>query len=131
MLEKQIQYSPHFLCDDLSKQKPFHLLPRELHNECSASIFVLAFAARILWKTQPWDIFAKVHTAKCIASCNHDGSLEDYYCVSFFKLKFLIPIWRHIFCLPKPSKIFIKKCIKLENPVKKIETRDKYKYYRN
>ena len=66
---------------------------------------IWAFAARILWKTRPWDIFAKVHTAKCIPSCNHDGSLEDYYCVLFFKLKFLISIWRHIFCLPKSSKI--------------------------
>ena len=65
-----------------------------------------AFAAGILWKTQPWDIFARVRTAKCIASCNHDGSLEDNYCVPFFKLKFLIPTLRHIFCLPKASKIY-------------------------
>ena len=38
-----------------------------------------AFAAGILWKTQPWDIFARVRTAKCIASRNHDGCLEDNY----------------------------------------------------
>ena len=28
-----------------------------------------AFAAGILWKTQPWNIFARVLTVKCIASC--------------------------------------------------------------
>ena len=38
-------------------------------------------------------------------SCNHDGSLEDHYCVSLFKLKFLIRTLRHMFCLPKPSNI--------------------------
>ena len=65
-----------------------------------------AFAAGILWKTQPWDIFARVRTAKCIASCNHDGSLEDNYCVPFFKLKFLSPTLRHIFCSSKASKIY-------------------------
>ena len=65
-----------------------------------------AFAAGILWKTQSWDIFARVRTAKYIASCNHDGSLEDNYCVPFFKLKFLIPTLRHIFCSPEPSKIY-------------------------
>ena len=67
-----------------------------------------AFAAGVLWKTQPWDIFARVTTAKCIASCNHDGSLEDNYHVPFFKLKFLIPTLRHTFCLPKASKIYRK-----------------------
>ena len=56
-----------------------------------------AFAAFILWKTQYWDIFARVRTAKCIASCNHDGSLEDNSCVPLFKLKFLIATLRHIF----------------------------------
>ena len=65
-----------------------------------------AFAAGILWKTQSWDIFARVGTAKCIISCNHDGSLEDNYFVPFFKLKFLIHTLRHIFCLPKRSKIY-------------------------
>ena len=29
------------------------------------------------------------------------------------------------------NSMFIKKCIKLENPVKKTETHDKCKYYRN
>ena len=65
-----------------------------------------AFEAGILWKIQSWDIFARVHTAKYFTSCNHDGSLEDNYCVLFFKLKFLIPTLCHIFCLPKPSKIY-------------------------
>ena len=40
-----------------------------------------AFAARILWKNQPWDIFGRLPTAKCIASSNHDVSLKDDYCV--------------------------------------------------
>ena len=49
----------------------------------------------------PW-----LPTAKCIASCNHDVFLEDDHCVSFFKLKFLIPTLRHMFYLPKPSNIY-------------------------
>ena len=57
-------------------------------------------------KSQPWDILARVRTAKCIAGCNHDVSLELDYCVSFFKLKFLISILRHIFYSPKPSNIY-------------------------
>ena len=65
-----------------------------------------AFAAVILWKTQPRDIFARVGTAKCITSCNHDGSLEDNYCVLFFKLKPLIPKLHHIFCSPNLSRIY-------------------------
>ena len=65
-----------------------------------------AFAAMILWKTQPKDIFARVGTAKCIASCNHDASLEDNYCVPFFKLKSLITKLHHIFCSPKLPKIY-------------------------
>ena len=63
-----------------------------------------AFEAGILRKTQSWDIFARVRTAKCIVSCNHDGSLEDNYCVPFFKLILLIHKLHHIFCSPKPSK---------------------------
>ena len=50
-----------------------------------------AFAAGILWKNQPRDNFARVPTAKCIANCNHDGSLEDDYYVPFFKLNFSYP----------------------------------------
>ena len=41
---KQIQYSPHFFRNDSSKQKSFHLSPRELHDECSTSISV-----EIIW----------------------------------------------------------------------------------
>ena len=54
-------------------------------------------------KTQSWAIFARVRTAKRSAGCNHDDSLEDDYCVPFFKLKFLIPTLRHIFYLPNSS----------------------------
>ena len=49
----------------------------------------------------PW-----LPTAKCIASCNHDVFLEDDHCVSFFKLKFLIPTLRHMFYLRKLSNIY-------------------------
>ena len=42
-------------------------------------------------KTQSWAIFARVRTDKCSAGCNYDDSLEDDYCLPFFKLKFLIP----------------------------------------
>ena len=63
--------------------------------------FLWTFAARILWKTQPWDIFARLPTAKCIPSSNHDVYLKDDYCVPFFDLKFFIPILRHMFCSPK------------------------------
>ena len=64
-----------------------------------------AFVAGILWKTQPWDISARALTAKCIASCHHDGSLEDDYCVPF-ELKFLIPTLCHMLCSPIPSHIY-------------------------
>ena len=63
------------------------------------------FVAGILRKTKPWDIFVRVCTGKYIASCKQDDSLEDNYCASFFKLKYLIPTLRHIFCSPKASKI--------------------------
>ena len=64
------------------------------------------FAAGILWKSQSWDIFARLPTAKCIASCNHDVSLKDDYCVPFIKLKFLISTSHHMFSSPKPSNIY-------------------------
>ena len=56
-------------------------------------------------KTQSWAIFARVCTAKRSAGCNHDGSLEDDYCVPSFKLKFLIPTLRNIFYSPNSSNI--------------------------
>ena len=68
--------------------------------------FALSICRGILWKTQPWNIFARIRKAKCTASCKHDGSLEDNYCVSFFKLKLFISTSRHIFCAPKPSKVY-------------------------
>ena len=52
--------------------------------------FVLSICRRDPMKTQPWDIFARVRTAKCILGLNHDCSLEDVYRVTFFQLKFLI-----------------------------------------
>ena len=64
------------------------------------------FAAMILWKTQLWDTFARLHTAEWIVSSNHDVSWEDDYCVMFFKLKFFLPTLRHMFCSPNPSNIY-------------------------
>ena len=64
------------------------------------------FAARIPWKTQPWDILLRLPTAKCIASSNHNVSLEDDYCVRFFDLKFFTLTLRHMFCSPNPSNIY-------------------------
>ena len=56
-------------------------------------------------KTQSWSIFARVRTAKRSACSSQDDSLEDDYCVPFFKLKFLIPTLRHIFYSPNSSNI--------------------------
>ena len=56
-------------------------------------------------KTQSWAIFARVGTAKRSACSSQDDSLEDDYCVQFFKLKFLIPTLRHIFYSPNSSNI--------------------------
>ena len=56
-------------------------------------------------KTQSWTILTGVRGAKHSAGCNHHDSLEDDYCVPFFKLKFLIPTLRHIFYSPNSSNI--------------------------
>ena len=80
-----------------ANKKSFHLSARNLHDECSFCIhlhqnyLLWAFAAGILWRTQPWNFFTGVRTAKRIATCNHDSSLGDDYCVPFSKFKFLIP----------------------------------------
>ena len=71
-----------------------------LHPSLSKS-FALSICNR-----NPQINFGRVRTAKCITNWNHDGSLEDNYCVPFFKSKFLITTLRHIFCSPKPSKIY-------------------------
>ena len=96
---KQMQYFPPyglleiiFFPNDSSKQKSFHLLARELHDEGSTSNFAKIICFEHLEqgsyeKNQPWVIFARVPAAKCVASCNHDGSLEDDYCLPFFKFK--------------------------------------------
>ena len=56
-------------------------------------------------KTQPWAIFTRVRTAKRSAGLNHNDSLEDDYCGTFFKLKFLIPTLRHMIYSPNSSNI--------------------------
>ena len=77
-----------------------------LHPSLSKS-FVLSICNRNPMKNSTlWDIFTRVLTAKCIASCSHGGSLEDDYCITFFKLKFLIPTLCQMFCSPKPSNIY-------------------------
>ena len=84
------------------------------HGNCTMNVrhpslsksFALSNCSRNPIKTQPCNTFSRVSTAKCTSSCNHDGSLEDNSCVPFLKLKFLIPTLRHIFCLPKPLKIY-------------------------
>ena len=72
--------------------------------------FVFSICSKDPMKTQHLDIFARARTAKCIAGCNHNGSLENEYCFMFLKLKlkFLIPTLHHIFYSPKPSNIYRK-----------------------
>ena len=76
-----------------------------LHPSLSKS-FALSICSRDPMKNSTLEYFCKSTTAKCIARCNHDDSLGDNYCVPLFKLKFLVPTLRHIFCSPKPSKIY-------------------------
>ena len=76
-----------------------------LHPSLS-KLFALSIGSRDPMKNPTLGYFCKSMYFKCITSCNHDGSLEDNYCVPLFKLKFLIPTLRHIFCSPKPSKIY-------------------------
>ena len=57
-------------------------------------------------ETQPCAIFARVITAKWIAGCNHGYSLEDDYCVPFFRLKCFIPTLRHILYDTNNSDIY-------------------------
>ena len=65
----------------------FDLLARELHNECSVFIFVKIICFEHLqqgsYENSTLGIFPRQCTAKRIAGCNHDGSLEDNYCVLF------------------------------------------------
>ena len=73
------------------------------------------FAATILWKTQPWDIFAWLPTAKCIASSHHDVSLKDDYSVPFFDLNFFYPhITSHVFFAKSIKHLRRKGLLKLE-----------------
>ena len=78
-------------------------------GECFVSISVevicFSISSKNPVKIQSWAIFARVRTAKHSVGCNHDDSLEDDYCVPFFKLKFLIPTLRHIFYTPNSSNI--------------------------
>ena len=61
-----------------------------LHPSLS-KLFALSICSRDPMKKSTRDNFARVPTAKCIANCNHDGSLEDDYYVPFFKLNFSYP----------------------------------------
>ena len=97
-----------FFHSDLSQQKNFVKRTAQwmFFIYLSRNHLLWAFVAGILWKTQPWNISARSRTAKCTAICNHDGSLEDNYCLPFFKLKLFIPTLGPIFCSPKSSKIY-------------------------
>lgn len=69
--------------------------------------FGLIIYSRNPIKTQSEVIFARVQTPKCSTVCTHDNSLEDYYCFSFFRSRFLIPTLHLIFNLSKPLNICI------------------------
>ena len=66
---------------------------------CLLKSFVLSICSRNPMKTHPWAIFARKHTTRCILGSKHDGCLKDDYCVSLFKLKFLITTLCHMFYL--------------------------------
>ena len=77
---KQIQYSylkvsleAVFFRNDLSKQKSFHLLTRELHNECSASISVE------IHSRDPMKNSTLAYFCKSTYSHMHRNSIEDNY----------------------------------------------------
>ena len=57
----------------------------------SLSQSFVAFAAGIQWKLNPGLFLQEYVQPRYIAGWKHDGSLEDNYCIRFFKLKFLIP----------------------------------------
>ena len=59
-----------------------------------------SFCSRYPLKTQPYDIFARIHTTKCITGCNHNDSLEDDHCIPFLKLQLLIPTSPHVKFFP-------------------------------
>ena len=64
-----------------------------LHTSLSKS-FALSICSRDPMKNLALEYFCKITYSQmhqCIASCNHDASLEDNYCVPFFMLKFLTP----------------------------------------
>ena len=92
-----------------------------LHPSLSKS-FALRICSRDPVKNSTLGYFARDSTAKCITSCNHDGSLEGSYCVegNFFKLKFRIATLRHIVCSPKPSKIYGKSDFESSVPRNKL-----------
>ena len=90
---KQIQYSPHqglarssFSTKWFEQTKKFSSFGKGTAwwmfciHLCRNDL-LWAFAVGILWKTQSWDIFARVRTAICVESSNRDGSLEESYSV--------------------------------------------------
>ena len=86
---------------------------REMRDECSLfiNVEVICFAClqQESYEMNPFAIFARICTVRCIARCNPDDSLEEDYYIPFFKLIFLIPTLSQIFYLPKPSDIY-KEC---------------------
>ena len=69
---------------------------------CRRNHLLWVFAAGILWKTQPCDIFARYFI---LTICDHGGSLKDDYC-SIFPDEILHSTLCQMFCLPWPSNIY-------------------------
>ena len=72
----------------LSKSFALSICSRDPKKKSTLGYFCKSTYSQIHYKLQPWWPF------------------QDNYCVLLFKLKFLIPTLRHIFCLPNPSKIY-------------------------
>ena len=68
--------------------------------------FALSFCSRDLIKHSTLGYFCKSMYSQIHRKLQSYGSLEDNYCFQLFKSKFLIATLRHIFFLPKPSKIY-------------------------
>ena len=81
--------------------------------------FALSICSRDPMKNSTLGYFCKRKYSQCIASCNHDGSVEDNYCVLFFKLKFLIPTSCHMFFSCQRLQKFTGK-VNLKVPFRKI-----------
>ena len=81
----------NFFQNNMSKQKSFHLLSRELQDKCSASISVEIICFEHLQQ----GFYEKLNHGTYLQEYLRPCWLEDDYCVPFFKLKFLVPTLRY------------------------------------